>query len=66
MNSGGVAAPSGPRGPSPQLPAPPLLDRYFDDRTARILGAQPLWGTVLALVLEPKGSAPGIDGLPYE
>eukprot|EP00974_Lingulodinium_polyedra_P094062 9115266-Lingulodinium_polyedra.AAC.1 len=39
---------------------------YFQQRRSRIPGARPRWGTMLALVLEPKGSAPGTDGLPYE
>eukprot|EP00974_Lingulodinium_polyedra_P060213 5804260-Lingulodinium_polyedra.AAC.1 len=49
ISSGRAAAAYGPLALSPRRPAPPLLDGYFNNRVARIPGARPLWGTVLAL-----------------
>ena len=54
----------------PPLPAAMvrLLDSYFAEGRRADLPARPLpkWGRLAALVLSPSGSAPGIDGEPYE
>ena len=44
--------------PEASAAGPPLMHNYFQERRTRIPGARPRWGTMLALVLEPKGSAP--------
>eukprot|EP00959_Pyramimonas_sp_CCMP1952_P108221 2262684-Pyramimonas_sp.AAC.1 len=53
-------------------PLPPaharLLESYFaGGRTTHLRDLPaPRWGRLAALVLNPAGSAPGIDGEPYE
>ena len=53
-------------------PLPPafsrLLDAYFGQGRAATVPDQPApkWGRLAALILGPSGSAPGVDGEPYE
>ena len=46
----------------------PLLDGYVEHMPALNLPDRPApkWGRIASLVLAPAGSAPGIDGEPYE
>eukprot|EP00974_Lingulodinium_polyedra_P119547 11171559-Lingulodinium_polyedra.AAC.1 len=36
------------------------------DRRAIVGGARPRWDCVMSIELEPAGSTPGTDGVPYE
>ena len=55
--------------PPPPCPAAgeELLDDYFASRAGSASAVpEPDWGSLVGCVLEPFGSAPGHDGIPYE
>ena len=57
-----IWATAAPMGPS----APAVLDAYFATQQRLDVPCTNTWETMMGLVLAPRGSAPGLDGIPYE
>ena len=56
-------------GTTPVLPPAhePILRAYFQSRNLQLPDAPtPSWNRIAGAVLQPGGSAPGVDGEPYE